>query len=97
MTRVLLVQTAHLGDLILTTPLLRALRDRLAGASITVLTDRRGAVLFEGLPDGPAPSVFLDRVDIAPDLSTARVFVSPAIPDQPYDEKEKLNNLLNHS
>lgn len=50
-------------------------------------------LLFEGLPDGPAPSVFLDRVDIAPDLSTARVFVSPAIPDQPYDEKELVKPL----
>ena len=32
--------------------------------------------------------MFLDRVEIAPDLSTARVFVSPSIPGQPYVEKE---------
>lgn len=59
-------------------------RDRAAEEIRRELT----TLLFEGLPDGPAPSVFLDRVDIAPDLSTARVYVSPAIPDQPYDEKE---------
>ncbi len=45
-------------------------------------------LLFEGLPKGETPSVFLDRVEIAPDLSTARVFVSPSIPGQPYVEKE---------
>ena len=45
-------------------------------------------LLFAGLPKGETPSVFLDRVEIAPDLSTARVFVSPSIPGQPYVEKE---------
>lgn len=45
-------------------------------------------MLFEGLPKGETPSVFLDRVEISPDLSTARVFVSPSIPGQPYVEKE---------
>ena len=45
-------------------------------------------LLFEGLPKGETPSVFLDRVEIAPDLSTARVFVSPSIPGQSYVEKE---------
>jgi thiamine biosynthesis lipoprotein len=52
-------------------------------------------LLFEGLPDGPAPLVFLDRVEIAPDLSTARVFVSPSIPDRAYDEKELAKPLQN--
>jgi len=45
-------------------------------------------LLFEGLPKGETPAVFLDRVEISPDLSTARVYVSPSIPGQPYVEKE---------
>jgi thiamine biosynthesis lipoprotein len=45
-------------------------------------------LLFAGLPKGNTPSVFLDRVEIAPDLSTARVFVSPSIPGRPYVEKD---------
>lgn len=50
-------------------------------------------LLFEGLPKGETPSVFLDRVEIAPDLSTARVFVSPSIPGQEYVEKELVGPL----
>lgn len=51
-------------------------------------------LLFEGLPGGAeTPSVFLDRVEIAPDLSTAKVFVSPSIPGQEYVEKELVGPL----
>ena len=50
-------------------------------------------MLFEGLPKGETPSVFFDRVEIAPDLSTARVFVSPSIPGQEYVEKELVEPL----
>lgn len=50
-------------------------------------------MLFEGLPGEETPSVFLDRVEIAPDLSTARVFVSPSIPGQEYVEKELVGPL----
>ena len=45
---ILVLQTAFLGDLILTTPVIAALRRRYPGASISLLTTPEGARLFTG-------------------------------------------------
>ncbi|MHC4137602.1 MAG: lipopolysaccharide heptosyltransferase II [Planctomycetota bacterium] len=51
MRRILVIQTAsYLGDLVLTTPLLRALRETHPDATITVLTAPLGARLFAAQP-----------------------------------------------
>lgn len=47
MTKVLVVQTAYLGDVVLTTPLLRALRGAGSGLRIEVVTTPGGAALLE--------------------------------------------------
>jgi heptosyltransferase-2 len=48
--RVLVVQTAFLGDIVLTTPLLRALRRAGRGRRVAVLTTESGRQVLEGLP-----------------------------------------------
>ena len=48
--RLLVVQTAFLGDVVLTTPLLRELRRVLPAAELCVLTTELGAQLLQGLP-----------------------------------------------
>jgi heptosyltransferase-2 len=50
MNRILLVQTAFLGDVVLTTPLLRELRRAHPAAEIVVLTTPLGAEALQGLP-----------------------------------------------
>ncbi len=47
---VLVVQTAFLGDIVLTTPLLRELRKAHPSARIVALTTRLGAAALDGLP-----------------------------------------------
>lgn len=47
---VLVVQTAFIGDTVLTTPLLAALRERLPGRPITLLTTPDGAAILAGHP-----------------------------------------------
>jgi len=47
---VLVVQTAFIGDIVLTTPLLAALRERLGTRPITLLTTPQGADLLAGEP-----------------------------------------------
>jgi heptosyltransferase-2 len=49
--RILVVQTAFLGDIVLTTPLLRELHRAHPGASTTVLTTPLGRALLSGHPD----------------------------------------------
>ena len=49
--RILVVQTAFLGDIVLTTPLLRELGRAHPGASTTVLTTPLGRALLSGHPD----------------------------------------------
>lgn len=48
--KVLLVQTAFLGDIVLFTPLAAAVRRRFPDAAITVMTTPAGAELLRGLP-----------------------------------------------
>jgi len=48
--RFLVVQTAYLGDLVLTTPLVRELTRARPQAEITIVTTRLGPDVFEGLP-----------------------------------------------
>ncbi len=48
--RILVVQTAYLGDLVLTTPLVRELARACPGAEISLVTTRLGADVFLGLP-----------------------------------------------
>ena len=48
--RILVVQTSHLGDLVLTTPLLRELRRIAPEASIDVVTTPAGGELYAALP-----------------------------------------------
>ena len=50
MTRLVVVQTAYLGDVVLTTPLLRELRRASPGASIAVVTTPLGAEALRGHP-----------------------------------------------
>lgn len=50
MTRILVVQTAFLGDVVLTTPLLRELRRAHPGAALTVVAAPVGAAALEGSP-----------------------------------------------
>lgn len=50
MTRILVVQTAFLGDVVLTTPLLRNLHRTSSGVRVTVATHPVGVRLLEGLP-----------------------------------------------
>ena len=50
MNRILVVQTAFLGDVVLTTPLLRELRRAQPRAGIVVLTTPLGAEVLQGLP-----------------------------------------------
>jgi heptosyltransferase-2 len=54
---ILVVQTAFVGDLVLTTPLLRALKRSAPSVRLTVLTTPTGANLLEGSPfvDAPIP------------------------------------------
>jgi heptosyltransferase-2 len=54
-SRILVIQTAFLGDLVLTTPLFRALRKKYPEAYIVVLVIPATAAILEGLPE-------LDRV-----------------------------------
>src|SRR5579885_2247259 len=49
--RLLVPQTSFLGDVVLTTPLLRALRARLRPAHLTVLVRPEAAALLAGHPD----------------------------------------------
>ena len=49
-TRILVVQTAFLGDVVLTTPLLEALRSQYPKARLALLTTPAGAELLRGLP-----------------------------------------------
>ena len=53
--RILVIQTAFLGDLVLTTPLFRALRSKFPNAFITVLAIPTTAAILENLPE-------LDRI-----------------------------------
>lgn len=48
--KVLVMQTAFLGDSLLTVPLLRRLKETLPGASVTVLTLAKTADIFRGTP-----------------------------------------------
>jgi len=48
--RVVVVQTAYLGDLVLTTPLVREIARACEGSSITVVTTALGPDVFAGLP-----------------------------------------------
>jgi len=48
--KILLVQTAFLGDCVLTTPLIHAIRDAYPGAELSVLTTPSGAGIFENNP-----------------------------------------------
>lgn len=50
MRRILVVQTAFLGDIVLTTPLLRELKRVHPGASLTVLTTPLGRAVLDGHP-----------------------------------------------
>lgn len=50
MTRVLVVQTAYLGDVVLTTPLLREVKRALPDAELTVLSTPTGACILQGAP-----------------------------------------------
>jgi len=49
-SRILIVQTAFLGDVVLTTPLLRELRRARPNASLTLLTTATGRSVLDGLP-----------------------------------------------
>ncbi len=51
MRRILVVQTAFLGDVVLTLPLLRELRRAQPQAEIALLTNRAGRELIGGSPD----------------------------------------------
>jgi lipopolysaccharide heptosyltransferase II len=49
--RILAVRLDNLGDVLMTTPALRALRDAVPGRHVTLLTSRAGATLAPFLPD----------------------------------------------
>lgn len=49
--RILVVQTSFLGDVVLTTPLIAALRRRFPGAAVAVLCTPRGREVLAGNPD----------------------------------------------
>src|SRR5258705_2395361 len=63
--RILLVQTAFLGDIILTTPLIAALRRRLPDAELAMLVTPAAAPLIAGHPG-------LDRVLVDDKRGTGR-------------------------
>ncbi|KXX63603.1 glycosyltransferase family 9 protein [Marichromatium gracile] len=63
---ILLIRTLYLGDVMMTVPMLRPLRERFPGARITLLTAAGAAPLLEGNPDLDAlitydPFWFSDR------------------------------------
>lgn len=71
--RVLVIQTAHLGDLVLTTPLLRALNDGIPGLELVVLTTPLGGDLLGALPHVQRCFVFDKRHALRRARATVRL------------------------
>src|SRR5512134_189867 len=70
---ILVVQTAFVGDIVLTTPLLRALKGIGPSARVTVLTTPAGGSLLEGSPFVDELVVFRKRGEDARPQAFARI------------------------
>lgn len=70
--RILLIQTAFIGDVALTTPLITALRKRFAGSTFHIVTTPQGAELLAGLPDVVCHALDKKKTGLLQSLRQAR-------------------------
>lgn len=73
--RVLCVRLDTLGDVLMTTPAIRALKDSLPGSEITLLTS----------PPGAEPACFIPEIDAVEVYEAPWMKASPVQPDSRYD------------